>query len=62
MEIQGLLRQKYNALQADPRQLSAHLKRVGNLWSVQLNSDFRLLGVSVKDGILWFWIGPRKKA
>ena len=26
---------------------------------MQLNSDFRLVGVSVKDGNLWFWIGPR---
>ena len=60
--LQRTLFDKYDAMKADPAQISAHVKQCGNLWSAQLNSDWRLLGVSVNEGILWFWIGPRKRA
>ena len=60
-EIKKLVIDKHALLKGDPRQLSQHIKRVGELWSVQINTDYRLLGTSVKDGILFFWIGARKK-
>jgi hypothetical protein len=61
-DIQKLAMQQYDVLKGDPRQLSDYLKRTGNLWSVKINADYRLIGRSVDGGILFFWIGARKKA
>jgi hypothetical protein len=50
----------FKLLKKNPRHPSLHFKPVGKLWSVRVTADFRALGNSVDDGILWFWIGPHK--
>ena len=48
----------YELLKADPSHPSLHFKRIGKkYWSVRAGLNYRALGVEVKGGILWFWIG-----
>ena len=61
-DVQKQAQKRYDVLKGDPRHLSEHLKRVGNLWTAQINGDFRIIGTSVDGGILWFWVGARKKS
>lgn len=56
-QIQQLARRSYDRLKADPRHPSLHLKKVGRYFSVRVGLRYRALGVEVRDGILWFWIG-----
>jgi len=55
--VQRLADEKYSLLRADQKHPSLHLKRVGRFWSCRVGLHHRVLGVSVDDGILWFWIG-----
>jgi hypothetical protein len=36
---------------------SLHFKKVGDFVSARVGISYRVLGVNVPDGILWFWIG-----
>lgn len=49
--------QNYELLKSDPSHPSLHLKKVGQYWSVRVGKGYRALGVEVKDGISWVWIG-----
>jgi hypothetical protein len=55
--IRTLADKNYALLKQDPRHPSLHFKQVGRYWSVRVGSNYRALGVSVEDGVLWFWIG-----
>ena len=44
-------------VKADPRHPSLHFKKVKRYWSARVGLHYRVLGVDVADGILWFWIG-----
>ena len=55
--IQQVADQNYELLKADPLHPSLHFKKVGKYWSVRVGQGYRALGVEVKQGILWFWIG-----
>ncbi len=55
--IRQLADANFELLKLNPRHPSLHFKQVGNFWSVRIGLSFRALGVSVPDGIVWFWIG-----
>ncbi|HAT12789.1 MAG TPA: hypothetical protein DCS91_03570 [Microcoleaceae bacterium UBA11344] len=55
--VQATADQCYELLKADPSHPSLHFKKVGNYWSVRAGQAYRALGVEMKTGILWFWIG-----
>jgi hypothetical protein len=44
-------------MKADPRHPGVRLKQVGEYWSARVGLRYRVLGISVSDGIAWFWIG-----
>ena len=50
-------RHAFQLLKDDPRHPSLHLKQVGRFRSARVGRRYRALGVDVKDGISWFWIG-----
>ncbi|HAA28105.1 MAG TPA: hypothetical protein DCE56_11080 [Cyanobacteria bacterium UBA8553] len=56
-DVQRTSDQCYELLKADPSHPSKHFKKVGKYWSVRAGKNYRALGVEVKTGILWFWIG-----
>lgn len=56
-EVQRTADRCYELLKTDPFHPSLHFKKVGKYWSVRAGQNYRALGVEVKDGILWFWIG-----
>lgn len=56
-EVQQIADQSYDLLKADPSHPSLHFKKVGKYWSVRAGLNYRALGIEVKDGISWFWIG-----
>ncbi len=47
----------YEILKLNPNHPSLHFKKIGRYWSVRIGIHYRALAVSVKDGLLWFWIG-----
>ena len=55
--IQELARKNFKLLKQDPGHPSLHFKKVGNFVSARVGISYRVLGVKVTDGILWFWIG-----
>jgi hypothetical protein len=44
-------------LEAGPNHPSLHLKKAGKYWSARVGIKYRVLGVDVDKGVLWFWIG-----
>ncbi|MEH2311975.1 MAG: hypothetical protein V7K35_11355 [Nostoc sp.] len=56
-EVQRIADQCYELLKSDLSHPSLHFKKVGKYCSVRAGRNYRALGVEVKDGILWFWIG-----
>ncbi|MGE5709510.1 MAG: hypothetical protein ACM34B_04895 [Nitrospira sp.] len=44
-------------LKKNPQHPSLHLKKVGRFWSARVGLHYRVVGVEVPDGVLWFWIG-----
>ena len=55
--IQQIANASYQLLKTNPQHPSLHFKKVNKYWSVRVGKNHRALGVEVKDGILWFWIG-----
>jgi hypothetical protein len=55
--IRTLADQAFALLKADPRHPSLHFKKADGFWSVRVGLHYRALGVDVRDGVLWFWIG-----
>lgn len=55
--VQKIADQNYELLKADPSHPSLHFKKTGQYWSVRVGKGYRALGIEVKNGILWFWIG-----
>jgi len=47
----------FQLLKADTRHPSLHFKKIGKYYSVRIGLSYRALGVSVPEGVLWFWIG-----
>lgn len=56
-DIRALANRAYALLKDDPKHPSLHFKKIDVFWSVRVGIHYRALGMDVKDGILWFWIG-----
>lgn len=44
-------------LKQNPYHPSLHLKKTRVYYSVRIDLKYRSLGIEIKEGILWFWIG-----
>jgi hypothetical protein len=60
-QIQNLADKNYDLLKSNPRDLSLHFKKVGELWSVRVGKDFRALRFQETEGIVLFWIGAHEE-
>lgn len=56
-EIKVQADKNYNLLKENPDHPSLHLKKIENYYSVRVSLRYRALGISVEDGVVWFWIG-----
>jgi len=56
-QVQDLAKKNFELLKRDLQHPSLHFKSVGRFRSVRVGISFRALGVSVVDGVVWFWIG-----
>lgn len=56
-DVQTLADRAFALLKADPHHPSLHLKKANTFWSVRVGLHYRALGIEVRDGVLWFWIG-----
>jgi mRNA-degrading endonuclease RelE of RelBE toxin-antitoxin system len=55
--IQELADKNFELLKIDPKHPSLHLKKAGKYWSARVGMKYRVLGVEIREGMLWFWIG-----
>ncbi|MHB8679545.1 MAG: ParE family toxin-like protein [Rudaea sp.] len=55
--IQALADKSYLLLKQNPSHPSLHFKPIGRYWSIRIGLQYRALGVSAPDRIVWFWIG-----
>jgi hypothetical protein len=55
--IQELADKNFELLKVDPKHPSLHLKKAGKYWSARVGMKYRVLGVEISEGMLWFWIG-----
>ena len=55
--VQSTADRAYELLKVDPSHPSLYFKKVGKYWSVRAGQSHRALGIEIKQGILWFWIG-----
>ena len=57
-EIQRLAREKFHLWQQDAFNAALHFKPLlGDVWSVRVNQNYRVLGRRRGSLIVWFWIG-----
>jgi len=56
-EIRDLADRSFDLLKANSQHPSLYLKKTGIYWSVRVGRRYRAVGVEVKEGLLWFWIG-----
>ena len=56
-EVRDLADKNFRLLQRDPRHLSLHFKKVGNVWSARVGLAYRALAVEDGEDFLWVWIG-----
>jgi mRNA-degrading endonuclease RelE of RelBE toxin-antitoxin system len=56
--IRELADKNFKLLKTDPNHPSLHLKKAGKYWSARVGIKYRVLGIDVDKGVLWFWIGP----
>ena len=58
-EVQTLATKSFEQLKSNPTHPALLFKSVGNgrFQSVRVGLYYRALGVPVKDGVHWFWIG-----
>ena len=55
--IRELADKNFELIKANPDHPSLHLKKAGKYWSARVGKKYRVLGVSLHEGVLWFWIG-----
>ena len=55
--VQELADKNFELLKANSKHPSLHLKKAGKYWSARVGMKYRVLGVEIEDGMLWFWIG-----
>jgi mRNA-degrading endonuclease RelE of RelBE toxin-antitoxin system len=57
LSIQKLADRKFALLKTNPKHPSLHLKKVRKYYSTRVGRKYRVLGVEVEEGLIWFWIG-----
>jgi hypothetical protein len=57
ISTQETANKNFTLLKSDSRHPSLHFKKVGKYYSARVGLNYRVLGVEVVDGVLWFWIG-----
>ena len=60
-ETKAKARKTYRLWQHNPRHPSLHFKKVGELWSVRIDRDYRALALDVDSVLYWFWIGDHRE-
>lgn len=55
--VRALADKNFALLKVDSRHRSLHFKKIDELWSVRVGDHYRALGIDVKEGIYWIWIG-----
>ena len=55
--VQELANKSFSLLRADPQHPSLRFKKIDRFRSARVGLHYRVLGVEVPDGVLWFWIG-----
>ena len=55
--VQERARRAYRLWCSDPRHPSLRFKKIGDVWAVRIDPDYRALGTMVDDVMHWFWIG-----
>lgn len=56
-QVRELADKNFELLRNNPQHPSLRFKRVGRFFSARVGLSFRVLGVEVEGGVLWFWIG-----
>lgn len=57
LSIQKIADKQFTLLQQSPQHPSLHLKKVGRLYSVRVNENYRALALRRNNTLLWIWIG-----
>lgn len=55
--VRAVADKNFELLKHDAGHPSLRFKRVAAYWSVRVGREYRALGISVEDGVVWFWIG-----
>ena len=55
--VRKLADKNFDLLKNYPQHPSLHFKKVDHFFSARVGLSYRVLGVEVEDGVLWFWIG-----
>jgi hypothetical protein len=55
--VQAIADKSFELLKTNSRHPSLHFKKIGNLWSVRANYNYRALATEVDGDTVWFWIG-----
>jgi hypothetical protein len=50
-------RKAYRLWRRNAAHPSLRFKKVGHLWSLRIDLDYRALALQVGDTLFWFWIG-----
>ena len=56
-ETKKKARKIYRLWRFNPRHPSLRFKKVGELWSIRIDDEYRALALEVDDTLYWFWIG-----
>lgn len=55
--VRRLADRNFERLKKDPRHPSLQFKKVGELWSARIGSNYRALALEDDQGLTWIWIG-----
>lgn len=55
--IRSRARKNFTLLKNNPNHPSLNFKKIGHLRSVRVGLQYRALGVDIRGGVLWFWVG-----
>ena len=56
-EVQAQARKQFELVKINPRHPSLRFKKVGDIWSVRVSTNYRALAEPVDGGFYWYWIG-----
>jgi len=56
-EIKEKAKNAYRIWTRNPRYPSLRFKKIGNIWSIRIDENYRALALLKDDTFYWFWIG-----